>query len=94
MEQIWVSAHQSFVVWEPGDRNEERGQHDDVHCSCPHLDIGQAMEGLLEMIILWLWYHAVGEADCWHAPVEGEVGEDWCKGEEQGAKDQTASPEI
>ena len=39
-------------------------------------------------------YHSVGEADCWHPPVEGEVGEDWSEGEEEGAKHQTTSPEI
>ena len=87
-----MSAHQSFVVWEPGDRNEERGEHDDVHSSCPHLN--SRLEGLLERYHLVKIYHAVGETDCWHPPVEGEVGEDWCEGEEKGAKHQTAAPEI
>ena len=53
--------------------------------------------GLLEhvkIILCEITYHAVGETDCWHPPVEGEVGEDWCEGEEKGAKHQTAAPEI
>ena len=38
-------------------------------------------------------YHSVGETDCWHPPVEREVGENWSEGEEKGAKHQTTSPE-
>ena len=29
---------QALVLWEPGDRNKERGQHNNVHSSRSHLE--------------------------------------------------------
>ena len=91
--QIWIDfAHQSLVIREPGDGNEQSGEHDDVHGSCSHLEKSSQSKGFEDMTDAK--YHSVGEADCWHPPVEGEVGEDWSEGEEEGAKHQTTSPEI
>ena len=91
--QIWIDfAHQSLVIREPGDGNEQSGEHDDVHGSCSHLEKSSQLKGFEDMTDAK--YHSVGEADCWHPPVEGEVGEDWSESEEEGAKHQTASPEI
>ena len=63
-----VKTDQALVLWEPGDRNKERGQHDNVHSSSSHLE----NFFLSSFQTLVAEYHSVGETDGWHPKTEGK----------------------